>query len=573
MIFFSSHSHGKTINFHSSGQSSEVISLPAAPSLSSYPSIPWRILLPILIVALSLRIAWVITQTNVIENEGAEYVRIAQNLRSGVGYSGMMSGPELLFPPMYPLLIAGASLITRNFELAARSVNVLSGTLLVIPVFLIASVLHGRRAALISALSVSLYPLLIALSASTYSECTYITLLFGGICFGLLWQVHGKTREALLAGLFWGMAYLTRPEAIAFPVVLGLSVLISKFFRHENWTRTLLQATWMLICVLALGSAYVEFLWRHTGQLRFEGKSEVNYVIGARLNAGLSVNEATWGLNQNAEQEGPLLDPDRYLGTKPFPKHLSNMLRYVVMSARRNFWNLRHSPMFPSLFWPLFATAIFAFLPRVRAGGRVVHEILLMCFFALVCLPLAVGPVFSVDRLLLPVIPFAILWSSKGIAEISTRIEIIVSKAVFSKVNSRAVGGVFAIGLGLLVVYFGAHCLQRFPDLLWTKSDVPMKEAGLWLQQHDPGPKRIMSPDTIVPYYCGGVWVPMPSADVSPTMKYIHREHPDFVELQPLHDKLAWQVEQRLDRDPDAHFLGEFDSNSRNTVRIYRWSN
>src|SRR5262249_38685540 len=95
-LIYSSHSHGKTISFHSSGPSSEVISLQAAPSLSSYPPIPWRILLPILIVALSLRIAWVITQTNVIENEGAEYLRIAQSLRSGVGYSGMMSGPELL---------------------------------------------------------------------------------------------------------------------------------------------------------------------------------------------------------------------------------------------------------------------------------------------------------------------------------------------------------------------------------------------------------------------------------------------------------------------------------------------
>src|SRR5512133_1740211 len=60
-------------------------------------------------------------RTGAIGSEGAEYARIAENLRNGLGYVGIAPpGPESMFPPGYPLLIAGASLVTRNYEWAAR---------------------------------------------------------------------------------------------------------------------------------------------------------------------------------------------------------------------------------------------------------------------------------------------------------------------------------------------------------------------------------------------------------------------------------------------------------------------
>ena len=59
--------------------------------------------------------------TGAIESEGAEYTRIAENLRNGVGYVGMVSpGPQLVFNPLFPLLIAGTSYVSPDYERAGR---------------------------------------------------------------------------------------------------------------------------------------------------------------------------------------------------------------------------------------------------------------------------------------------------------------------------------------------------------------------------------------------------------------------------------------------------------------------
>src|SRR6516164_1320308 len=55
-----------------------------------------RILFWVMLIALILRIAGLIAEPKVIENEGAEYARIAYNIRNGHGYIGTMSGSELL---------------------------------------------------------------------------------------------------------------------------------------------------------------------------------------------------------------------------------------------------------------------------------------------------------------------------------------------------------------------------------------------------------------------------------------------------------------------------------------------
>lgn len=542
------------------------------PLSTEYPSLPWRSLWPILIFALALRLVWLVTQTSVIENEGAEYARIAQNLRDGFGYSGTMRGAQLLFPPVYPVLIAGLSFLTGNIELAARLISVAAGVLLVIPVFLLSEYVHGRRAACISALLVTLYPVLVALSASTFSECLYSTLLLAGICCALLWQGYGKTRDALLAGLFLGLAYLTRPEAMVFPVALAIVIPASALLTHRNWKRPLLQSGWMLICVAALASPYVAYLWRHTGHFRLEGKSEVNYLIGARLNSGIQVEQAAWGLDQNGVAQGPLLDPNRYLGAKLYPRHLRQLFEYFLTGARRNFWVLRHLPLFSPLFWPLLLVAVFAFLPRDWTRLRAERELLLICLFALACLPLAIGPVFSIRRLALPIVPFALLWPSKGIAEISARTQAIFSRRA-SPLLQRRMYGIIPLGIGLLLVYSGQRALRQLPELLWTKTDVPMKEAGLWLSQYDPAPKRVMDSGTIVSYYSGGTWMPMPWGEPSLIMKYIHSQKPDFVvvKLAPQGSRTS-SLSEELGRDPAAEFLHEFGSASGGGVRLYRWT-
>src|SRR5215471_3266180 len=115
----------------------------------------------LLLVTIGVRAsAWRHWRTGAIESEGAEYARIAENLRNGRGYVGISTpGTQLVFPPLLPSMIATASLITLNdYELAGRLVSFLLGALLPWPVFGIANRLFHWRVAAIAAVLTVVYP-------------------------------------------------------------------------------------------------------------------------------------------------------------------------------------------------------------------------------------------------------------------------------------------------------------------------------------------------------------------------------------------------------------------------------
>src|SRR3989442_8061276 len=63
------------------------------------------VLLTLMVVAsLAIRVAgWAYWGTGTIESEGAEYAKIAENLRNGVGYIGLVApGPQVNFNPLFP---------------------------------------------------------------------------------------------------------------------------------------------------------------------------------------------------------------------------------------------------------------------------------------------------------------------------------------------------------------------------------------------------------------------------------------------------------------------------------------
>jgi hypothetical protein len=71
----------------------------------------------LLAVGLLTRGVWAVLHTGAIEPEGAEYARIAENLRDGIGYVGIAApGPEVMHPPLFPLLISGVSFITSTWD-------------------------------------------------------------------------------------------------------------------------------------------------------------------------------------------------------------------------------------------------------------------------------------------------------------------------------------------------------------------------------------------------------------------------------------------------------------------------
>jgi len=126
------------------------------------------VLLGILIAAGALlRGYWAITHGALLEGNACAMARIAENLLAHGTYVGLYEGPELMYPPFFPMLLALGSLFIGSVPGAARLVPFLAGVLLVPVMFALARLVYGVRIALIAVPTTGL-PL--AVSATTASR-------------------------------------------------------------------------------------------------------------------------------------------------------------------------------------------------------------------------------------------------------------------------------------------------------------------------------------------------------------------------------------------------------------------
>jgi hypothetical protein len=86
------------------------------------------ILAAIMILGLALRIVWMITQVSVISPDGAEYAAMAEHLRHQHALIGTYEGPEIIYGPLYPALIAGVMGGIPNSEVSAQVVSLGPGS-------------------------------------------------------------------------------------------------------------------------------------------------------------------------------------------------------------------------------------------------------------------------------------------------------------------------------------------------------------------------------------------------------------------------------------------------------------
>jgi 4-amino-4-deoxy-L-arabinose transferase-like glycosyltransferase len=259
----------------------------------------------LLAVALASRIGWWASRIAVIENEGTEYVRLAENWFAGRGYVGMFGGTHVLFPPLYPGLIGPLSPALGG-ELSGRIVSLVSGLVLVALVYQLSRRLFGDTVGLIAGLLAAVHPLLVALSVSVYSESLAMSLVMCGAYLTVraietptAWRVGG-------AGVAIGCAYLVRPEAIAFvgPVILAMAAAERR--RGGTWPDAIRKAMVALLSAVVVALPYIAHLSLQAGHFRWEGKSAINSLVNVRMQRGMSYPEAARGLGSPEEPDHPL---------------------------------------------------------------------------------------------------------------------------------------------------------------------------------------------------------------------------------------------------------------------------
>jgi len=259
------------------------------------PETPWKpgdraILFLIFLFALLVRAvaAWA---SGVASPQEIRYITIAQGILSGHGFNGIDARfPDLIQPPLYPLVLVLALLPGLPALFAARGVTALIGALLVFPISALTRRIFGRETALRTGWILVFYPLLVAISSISVTEPLFSLL----VAVAVLRLFHTFAREnerrnVAIAGLLLGLGFLTRPEGVADIVTTSLLLFYWALIRRK---RTVRQAL-----TLAVIPALVAFLvvapywiWLHgrAGRWLFAPKIALTEVHQSIMNRGLS---------------------------------------------------------------------------------------------------------------------------------------------------------------------------------------------------------------------------------------------------------------------------------------------
>ena len=482
------------------------------------------------------------------------------------------NGTQLNFPPLYPLMIAALSLVTGNGELAARAINVAFGAALVIPMFKIAERAYGQRAAIAVAALVVFHPLLIAASASTYSEGPYLTLMMFAMLYLTRWVDSRRPTAAMAAGALMGLAYLIRPEAFLIAGICVAVGLVLGTFVSER------RATW--IGALAIAGAFVviaapnvAFLSFSTGHFRIEAKGTLAYQWGQRINQGMSYFESANAIGPDLSDQGVFMrsNLDVINSTKFSAREY---VEFAMTAAKRNVVPVVTTiTKSGTLGFPVLILLIALGLFRSAWGrDRALIEVLMVAIASMfVVVLLSVQALWL--RYFIPVAGVLPFWAGKGAEELR-----LWGRDTLANLTGRSgvasVGGEALKWLSILAVLLIS--LRAVPgegqfkeSLNWERRD-----AGRWLAQQEPRPKWVMDSGLQVAYYAGADLTYIPYAEPSLALSYIAKRRPDYIVLkgedfESLPATASW-FQQGI---PDERAVLVYDRGTApaERIKIYRW--
>jgi len=221
-------------------------------------TIAWRGFLLWAVIALTFRGAVVFIgasaieraeQAGIAEDGSAYYLPLATSLWEGDGFANKDGRPTASHMPGYPLLVAAARWVTASFHGAIMAIQLLSGSLTVGLVFLMATTLTTPWAAHLAALIAVCWPDLVLYAGLNLSENPFLCLaLAGGVILSRLLRT-GEPATAAMLGLVCGLGVLVRKSMVSFILAWTIAVLVFPATRPP--TRRLVNAA-VLLAALAL---------------------------------------------------------------------------------------------------------------------------------------------------------------------------------------------------------------------------------------------------------------------------------------------------------------------------------
>ena len=487
--------------------------------------------------ALVLRLVWIFHWPLSIESEGVYYARIAENLLAGRGYVGAReAGKQLLYPPLFPWLIAGASAIVGNSELAGRIVSAVCGSLWVIPLMFITRSAFDEAAGLIAGIIGVVGPPLIAISGTVQSEPAYLIFQAAGVYFALQISPTLPKRASYLAGICFGIAYLARPEASIYIALTALFIFLTG--------RTVLQlksAARLILAFVLTILPYVVWLSIQTGSPRLEAKSVSNYVEATGWAAHQPPGKIFFAVDDQLNDVGLSNQSDLA------------MIQKTKLSMAKVFWLAMHGAgvnvmrlLSTIMESRLFGGSIFLLLlglgfvsPTSDTNTLARRGFLFTAAIA------SIVPLFSLhafhDRFVFPFLTLLLPFAAGGLVFLyRSLLSTLASGARLPALLSNALAG--TVTALVLIGYLGtqAHTMlhletdARLPeqDITVQRGDVFVKSLGKTIQNYGVKNPLVMDGTPAIGYYAGAADWPLPYCDSETAIRYIEKKAPDFVVLQ-----------------------------------------
>lgn len=457
--------------------------------------------------------------------DGTAYFEAGRNLLNGNGFT-REGGPELHFPPLTPIGLAGLEKITGSELTALRLWNFGSAALVVGLLVLLAHHLWRDNtttvaAAWLGGTMAGLTPLFTRQGGG--SESIGLAMLLAGALLAIT-ALRSDTSERrrivglAAAGLAIGLAYLARPESLLPGGFIGLGLVVEALRRPgtpvERGRRMVVWASVFGIAVLVLVFPYLAYLHGHTGKWSPTAKSqdasiqawqavaqnnrlERDRVLYAVDPTGTGLGVPTTSLTTLARE-----DPSGWLG--------------IVWINIKTLFKVFVTPAFsfgPS--WRLIPGFLLvpALMEIWRSRRRRSTQLLVVMGLAPVITCVAF---FTLPRYLVMTTAVVTLYAARGLV------------LVLRRWTPRA-GRVLLVAT---VVFMATSTIAEMKPLLpWTKPNDPIEQsaAGVWIDAHIPPRSRIMTRSFHVQAYAHRPVVAMPSSDYPTMLKFARRMGVDYV--------------------------------------------
>lgn len=520
----------------------------------------------LLVLAAGLRIYWA-SKARVVWGDETFYLWVGQSLLDGRGYQFFgYSGSH--FSPLFPLVAAAiarlAGGLTANSTQAliagSGAVFVVSGTLLVVPVYDITRRITGTGPALAAALVTAVYPMLTAgaLFWSTGTEVFYLCLL-AVAWWGLLVALQeGRLWGCALAGGMIALAYLVRTEGLVYLVAGAGAIFLLRLTQGaaHRFRRALVSAGAVLLVFFVVISPYLFVQWRHTGQFQLTEEAGFAYTSMQGLaERDLALfDRATWGLDP---QSGEVYLFAPVSAQQGFIDAIAADPAGFVRRLRLNFVALLNTTFSSTLIsWPLAALAALGLFSRPWNARRTRSELLLLAFL--------VGPasfiLFDVQaRYLAGVLLPALVWVGAGTAQMGAWLAGTLGRGAEETERTRSTA-IARPGRRALRLLYAAPALILAAVLLWQTPHV--WETMHWTHSFQPGhlaaaadlrargapaEAAVMSRYPAIAFHAGTRWAPTPNATWPEVAAYARARGARYLAMDAWEGTLRPQLRFLLD--------------------------